>query len=237
MYSTFYLYPETSGPLNGEARELKYCELCGKPFARRPSPTVVYTLRAQRFWSVCGYSSEFPAELRRDRCEKLCPACVERPFTRDARVEELAASQARYREQLPTEREATHRRVYQMPDYRALNPTPNPGRPLKRIDEETKNWCNALREAFRAKGVLSKEDMADLVPGTFTIAQAWAKITAAGFLPRPVGFAPRRTDRGPRPKLYALPNVSAPSVFEKRRVAFNQTFIEQKFAEFRAVAQ
>ena len=32
MYSAFYFYPDVSGPLNGDARELKYCECCGYLF-------------------------------------------------------------------------------------------------------------------------------------------------------------------------------------------------------------
>jgi len=199
MYSTFYLYPETSGPLNGTARELKYCELCGKSFVRRPSPTVVYTLRTQRFWSVCGYSSEFPAELRRDRGEKLCPACVERPFTRDARVEELAASQARYREQLPTEREATHRRVYQMPDYESE---------WRKKRVAAAEWKEKIRQAFRERGRMTTADLQEFIPQCFVSQDAYLCCKSVGLKLQRIGYVTRTGFVGRPPRVYVLPGCS-----------------------------
>jgi hypothetical protein len=212
MYSALYLYPDVSGPLNGDARELKYCELCGKPFVRYPSPTEVKM--AAYLTSDWWGGKRGVSEIRVDRGTKLCVSCQERPFTQDARVEELARSQEQYREQLPDERQATHNRVYQMPDYRHLNPPREPKihRSSKAHRAEVQSWREKIQNKFRKSGRLTTAELQELIPNCFVPADAYIRCIGAGLKLRRVGYASNNGFTGRPPRIYVLPGFSPETV-------------------------
>jgi|HubBroStandDraft_4_1064222.scaffolds.fasta_scaffold00021_65 hypothetical protein len=156
-------------PENAKVVELKYCELCGRSFPRKFAPTEVFEIRKTRYYSVAGYSDERPAELRRDKGQRLCSTCARQPSL-ELNAEELLREQEAYRQQMPgTEIQMRH--ALHLPKYRTQTSVQVIPR-KKRKWRDCSTWTQLIFEAFAKKPELTMVEICDALPGCLTPVEA-----------------------------------------------------------------
>lgn len=244
-------FAECQLPEGATLCQLKYCENCGRSFARPASGTVAYETRMERLYSVAGYSDERPAELRRDHGERYCHKCRHRQLEPDIKAQE------QYKAQLPNEREAKHDRVYQMPRYdkpvggntqsHAIAKTAAPARRKRSTHAEILVIAAAVTQAFVERGQMTMVDVQDYIPNCWTPQDAHIWCNGHGIKLNRVGWERTEGIRGPGLGIYELDNgeplverqdgelaVAKVKVRREPMVEFTDDFIEQKLQEFRA---
>jgi hypothetical protein len=163
-------------PENAKVVELKYCEICGRSFPRKFTPTEVFEIRKTRYWSCAGVSDERPAELRRDKGQRLCFTCARQPSL-ELNAEELLRNQEAYRQQMPgTEiqmRHALHLPKYSAPNLTHMNPPKGRRRNVAGNNTDTSQWEPLIYQAFAKTAELTVAQICDLLPGCLTPQQAY----------------------------------------------------------------
>lgn len=208
---------ERFAPSEVVIREVKYCELCGKPFVRKRSgtrPTPVEELEhlpaigkgRNHVWEYV----KVVHELRRDTGAKFCEACCSRMLLPDIEAQE------RYRAQLPTEAEQRH--SHHLPRYdQSLTP-------MGRVTSAHKVNCSSVRSrrrytrsvewkdsvvtAFRERGRLTSEDLCELIPNCCTPWEATVRVRAAKLAIRLVDRFRRPGIKGPGLGIFVLEEVT-----------------------------
>ena len=228
-----YALSDNTLPAGFRLMELKYCELCGVPFAREFAPTRVVGKDTVRLGgSILCWDKEI--ELRRGQGLRYCRACVGRELTPDLKADEA------YRDQFPgSERQMRTR--YQGPKYdgtlspdnRHLNPRKEgkawvgasmADKPKRKRDvpEEIAAWKAKVMEAFVADGRLTLEQLQDFVPRCYTPTQAYHKL-------RYFGLRIRRVGQG----FYELPGTSPIYVAPPRVLTQDEINKEKAVALYR----
>lgn len=201
-------------PAGAVVCEFKYCEVCGRPFVREFAPTVPFVQREQdaSSWGrKVFYSQPVTRERRRDHGARFCKGC------RGRHLEPDVAAQEAYREQLPNDRETKKRRVYQMPDYRSLNPVGRatashkmteasapPRRGKRHLSQLERDKWQACVKALLRERPATLEELCELIPNAATPQEAAIRLRYAAIRLSRVGDAPRRVESGPHPGLFAL---------------------------------
>lgn len=91
----YFIPLECRVPAGAKVMELKYCEVCGKCFARPLSATEVYAVELRQVYSSVMGVGEKTAELRKDHGERFCSGC------RGAALLPDIAAQEKYKALLP----------------------------------------------------------------------------------------------------------------------------------------
>lgn len=160
-------------------REIKYCELCGLPFARTPQPKEVRTmtehvmvaapeaLHKKTRW----VQADRVSFVYRDRGQRFCSRCRPRPFMEEERVTELSEAQERYNMQLP-ELDKIHLSAHPVRYDQSMLRAPSLSR--KRHPE----WAPVIVAAFKKTPRMTLVELYEQIPGCYTPTQAYQFINS-----------------------------------------------------------
>jgi hypothetical protein len=220
-------------PLGAVVVEMKYCEFCGRPFARRFSPTMPAPVTELAHVPVAGTSSarghtvwEFVKvahDLRRDRGQRLCWECARKPSP-ELRAEELLSEQELYKMQLP-DLDSIHASVHpirydrsimgrETSAHRVQKKTPakhaNPRYAGNTFERRARAKTTRLTivSAFKERGRLNTEELQALIPECYALSYVHIRLINIQLRPRLVGYVKKPGIRGTGMGVYVLDGVS-----------------------------
>lgn len=180
-----HIYPDHSVPPGAVLVMFKYCEACGRPFARRLGTSIYVCGGCRHGMIMAGHiqpvdDADYRAQLPDERVQRHAHHL---PHYDDSTV-------------ITAKRRRQHATATGYGSRAAML-------------EGVRLWKQAVRAEFALRGRLTMEQICDVIPGCLTPASAYARCYAAGFDFVIVGHAPHRgACTGKGPAIYEWPGVS-----------------------------
>lgn len=210
----------TTPPPTAVIVEMKYCETCGRPFQRRFTPTVVTGHKKQKLAVVGHGYLECDSEIRRDKGRKYCDRCLYMPLDPQLQGALLAEEQEKYKEQMPDSIPVHFIRYPREAPVGRQTQAHQLSRHLEYRDRWKKSRENndkeraLLRAAFAARGVLSTEDLQEVLPHCYGLDDVQDRLLCLSMRKYLVRAGSRRRPgvQGKGIALYIWPGVSPTTI-------------------------